>query len=176
MRSSARYGAVLAYDGPSNTDVLFGGNNAASVSYCTNNSASCLDPLNDTWKLTYSSTAGTWAWASGGTAPAALLPREFATGASNPAGVTIFGGLNGSGTGGSVNSEQLMGDTWTWSSSAGWTQPCNPCTPAPPANAAAAMAYQRASKEDTMFGGYTDTTPPAASATTWIWNGSAWQN
>src|SRR5436305_3288902 len=55
-----RYGAVLAYFGPNNTDVLFGGNQGATSAFCRGNltvgSGSCLDPLNDTWKLTYNAT------------------------------------------------------------------------------------------------------------------------
>jgi len=175
-----RYSAVLAYFGPNNTDVLFGGNQGATSTFCRGNltvgSGSCLDPLNDTWKLTYNATAKTWAWTSGGSAPPGLLPRAFAAGASSLTGVTVAGGLNGSGAGKGVTSEQLMGDTWTWSNASGWTQPCNPCTPAPPASAGAAMAYQRAHNEDILFGGYTDTAPPAAPTTAWIWSGTGWRN
>jgi acetyl esterase/lipase len=169
-----RYGQVLAYYGPKNLDLMFGGNQGASTSFCNKN-GSCLDPLNDTWELTYNATAGTWAWTSAGTAPGGLLARVFAAGASSATGVTIFGGLNGSGNTGGVVSEQLLGDTWTWSSTSGWSQPCNPCSPAPPPGDGPAMAYQRAAAEGFLYGGYTDTAPPAAPASTWIWTGTAWQ-
>ena len=77
-----RYGQVLAYYGPKNLDLMFGGNQGASTSFCNKN-GSCLDPLNDTWELTYNATAGTWAWTSAGTAPSGLLARVFAAGASS---------------------------------------------------------------------------------------------
>ena len=38
------------------------------------------------------------------------------------------------------------------------------------------MAYQRAHNEDILFGGYTDTAPPAAPTTAWIWSGTGWRN
>jgi len=161
----ARYGAVLAYDGVHNADVLFGGDNATSS--C---SSSCLALKNDTWTLTENTTSGAWTWAKKAAAPTALTARQFAAGASGATGAMLFGGMSGT-TGTNVNTDQLLGDTWTWNGSK-WTQACTTCTTTPPATFGAGLAYHRTKKEDLLYGGYGDAAAPAPPATTWIWNGS----
>jgi len=124
-------------------------------------------------ELTYNTTANTWSWATGGTGPSV---REFTAGASSATGMTIFGGLNGTGAGTAVNDEGLLADTWTWTPGSFWSAAaCTPCNPSPPASAGAAMAYQRATSQGYFYGGYTDTAPPAAPTATWIWTGTGWQ-
>jgi acetyl esterase/lipase len=169
-----RYGATLAYDGPHNTDVLFGGDDASSP--CED---SCLDLLNDTWTLTYNS--GTWTWTAQASPPTGLSPRDFAAGASatnsSVSGAVLFGGMSGSTPANSgVNSEQLLADTWTWNGSA-WAQACiTGCAVTPPPSVGASMAYHRADVEDLLYGGYSDAGVPVAPATTWIWAGGEWAN
>jgi acetyl esterase/lipase len=163
-----RYGATLSDDGGHNTDVLFGGDDATSS--CD---ASCLALLNDTWTLTFNTATGAWTWANKGTAPAGLTPRDFAAGASainsSVTGAVLFGGMSGS-TGTNVNSDQVLGDTWTWNgANSTWAQACTSCTVTPPPAIGAAIAYHRANVEDLLYGGYSDTGAPAAPSTTWIW-------
>jgi hypothetical protein len=38
------------------------------------------------------------------------------------------------------------------------------------------MAFQRATSQSYLYGGYTDTAPPADPTLTWDWTGSAWQS
>jgi acetyl esterase/lipase len=162
-----RYGATLSDDGGHNTDVLFGGDGATSSCH-----ASCLDLLNDTWTLTFNTGTG-WTWANKGTAPAGLTPRDFAAVASatnsSVTGAVLFGGMSGS-TGTRVNSDQVLGDTWTWNgANSTWAQACTSCTVTPPPAVGAAIAYHRANVEDLLYGGYSDTGAAAAPSTTWIW-------
>jgi acetyl esterase/lipase len=162
-----RYGATLSDDGGHNTDVLFGGDDATSSCH-----ASCLDLLNDTWTLTFNTGTG-WTWASKGTAPAGLTPRDFAAVASatnsSVTGAVLFGGMSGR-TGTNVNSDRVLGDTWTWNgANSTWAQACTSCTVTPPPAVGAAIAYHRANIEDLLYGGYSDTGAPAAPSTTWIW-------
>ena len=50
-----------------------------------------------------------------------------------------------------------------------WAQACAGCRVIPPPAVGAAIAYHRASVEDLLYGGYSDTGSPAAPSTTWIW-------
>jgi len=80
-------------------------------------------------ELTYNTTANTWSWATGGTGPSV---REFTAGASSATGMTIFGGLNGTGAGTAVNDEGLLADTWTWTPGyfyGGYTDTAPPAAP-----------------------------------------------
>ena len=57
-----------------------------------------------------------------------------------------------------VNSDQVLGDTWTWNgASSTWAQACTSCTVTPPPAIGAAIAYHRADVEDLLYGGYSDT-------------------
>lgn len=167
-----RYGAMLAYDGLHNADVLYGGDQPTSA--CD---SSCLNLLDDTWSLTVNTTTGAWTWTENQLTSTGT-PREFPAGASGATGALLSGGLNGSSstsTGSLINTENLLADTWTWNGSA-WTQACTTCTVIPPAGFGAAMADHRSLAEDVLYGGYTSTGPITAPATTWIWNGTAWDS
>ena len=165
----AAYGATLAYGGLDNADVLFGGDHATSA--CD---GSCLALNSDTWTLTY--TSGTWTWTEQAAAPANLTARDFAAAASAvgsaTGGMVLFGGMTGTTptTSANVNSDQLLGDTWTWNGTA-WTQACTTCTVTPPPALGASMAHE-ANTEDLLYGGYTDAAAPAAPSATWLWTGS----
>lgn len=164
-----RYGTMLAYDGPHNADVLYGGDQPTSA--CD---GSCLNLLDDTWSLTVSTTTGAWTWTQKEPDKMSTgIQRDFTAGASGASGAMLFGGLiHNATTNGTVdNDEQVTGDTWTWTGSA-WTRNCSTC--APPAVFGAAIAYQRFLQEDLLYGGYTSTSQLAAPAITWIWSGSTW--
>jgi acetyl esterase/lipase len=164
-----RYGAAFGYDGKNGTDVLFGGDNASSS--CN---ASCLDLLDDTWTLSYAASTRTWSWTQQPGPPAGLTPRDFAAGASAASGMLLFGGMSGA-TGTNVNSDQALGDTWSWNGSA-WTQACPACTLTPPPAIGAGMAYHRADSEDVLYAGFSDAGSLGPPATSWIWNGSDWND
>src|SRR6266700_7296875 len=94
------------------------------------------DLLNDTWTLTFNAGTGAWTWANKGTAPAGLTPHGFAAGASainsSVTGAVLFGGMSGS-TGTNVNSERVLGGTWTWNgANSTWAQACSSCAVTPP--------------------------------------------
>jgi len=165
--SPGRYGAVLAYDGKNDTDVLFGGDDVTSS--CD---ASCLDLLNDTWTLSYATSAPNWTWTQQPSPPTGLTTRDFAAGASSTSGILLFGGMSGT-TGANVNSDQALGDTWSWNGSA-WSPACTTCTLTPPPTIGAGMVDHRADTEDVLYAGLSDTGSLGAPTTTWIWNGSAW--
>jgi acetyl esterase/lipase len=167
----ARYGAMLAYDGGHNTDVLFGGDTVTSS--CN---ASCPMLVNDTWTLTVNTGTGSWTWTKKAAAPAGLTARDFPAGASatsaSVSGAVLFGGMSGT-KGTNVNSDQVLGDTWTWNGATStWAKACASCTVTPPAALGAAIAYHRAGVEDVLYGGYGDSGSLAAPAATWIWTGS----
>ncbi|HXW33177.1 MAG TPA: kelch repeat-containing protein, partial [Acidimicrobiales bacterium] len=158
------YGANESYDGSNNTDVLFAGDETSSS--C---GASCLDLVGDTWVLSYNTTSGAWTWTEKSkSGPAA---REFPAGSSDSTGTVIFGGMGGSGNGKTINSDDLLDDTWTWNGS-DWTLCSSSCATSPPEEVGASLAYNRNTDEGLLYGGYTDTAPPSAPLVTWIWNGS----
>ncbi len=63
--------------------------------------------------------------------------------------------MSGSSTGTNVNnSDQVLGDTWTWNgANSTWAQACTSCTVTPPPAIGAAIAYHRANVEDLLYGG-----------------------
>jgi len=215
----ARYGASMAYDPSTGNMVLFGGTGSTSTlndtwtyngstwtqaidtgctSACTNSPSTrayasmAYDPatgnmvlfggikangtnLNDTW--TYN--GSTWTQVddssdAGCTTSCTDGPpgRVFASMAFDPAtgNMVLFGGFGGSGSG--------LNDTWTWNGST-WTQvddsgdaSCTAsCTNSPPARDDASMAYDPASGNMVLFGGYSSSGPLND---TWIWNGTTW--
>ena len=169
--AAGRYGAMLAYDGPHNADVLYGGDQPVTGT-CD---GSCLNLLDDTWSLTFNTTTGAWTWTEKQPSSTGAA-REFPAGASGATGALLSGGLNGSSstsTGSLVNTESLLADTWTWNGSA-WTQACTTCTVTPPAEFGATIAYHRSLTEDVLYGGFTSASQIGAPATTWLWNGTAW--
>jgi hypothetical protein len=114
--------------------------------------------------------SGTCRGGAGGT----VAGRDGRRGSSaSVTGAVLFGGMSGS-TGTNVNSDNVLGDTWTWNGAAStWKQACTNCTVTPPPALGAAIAYHRADVEDLLFGGYGNAGSPAAPRTTWIWT-SKW--
>ena len=79
--------------------------------------------------------------------------------------------------GGQVNNTQFLNDTWTWNGN-NWTNvtPSNPSN-SPSPRSSAAMAYDAATGQVVLFGGYSvdpNTYDPISYGDTWVWNGSTW--
>jgi uncharacterized repeat protein (TIGR01451 family) len=141
---SARVGAAMAYDAATKSIVLFGGGTDTAV-------------LGETW--TWDGT--NWTQASPATSPP---PRDEAAMAydADTGQLVLFGG--------SASDRTALTDTWTWDGT-NWTQ-ATPAT-SPPASAAnGTMAYDPATHQTLLVGGYHDdfTVP----TDTWSWNGSDW--
>ncbi|HMD44791.1 MAG TPA: hypothetical protein VKG43_01430 [Acidimicrobiales bacterium] len=156
---AARSGTVTAYDPATAQEVLFGGLVTASRD-------------NDTW------TWGASGWTQVNTGspgcttacPASPSGRSGAVMAYDPATaqLVLFGGTTASG---------LVNDTWTWSGSA-WTQVntgspgCTSACPASPSpRAGAVVAYDQASAQLVLFGGYDGS---GYDNDTWTWGGTGW--
>ncbi|HEX3735421.1 MAG TPA: kelch repeat-containing protein, partial [Solirubrobacterales bacterium] len=143
---SARFDASMAYDPASGEMALFGGLSSSTLS-------------NETW--TYDGT--TWTEQSPATTPSA---RGEASMAYDPASgkMVLFGGATASG---------ISNETWTYGLPPGtaneWTKQ-SPAT-SPAAREAASMAYDPASGEMVLFGGFTGGT---ISNETWTYDGSTW--
>jgi hypothetical protein len=75
--------------------------------------------------------------------------------------VVMFGGLSG----GNVHP---IGGTWVWDGST-WTKQSTADSPSP--RHAASMAYDAATRNVVLFGGYTEA---GRVADTWVWDGSTW--
>ena len=147
----ARYRGAMAYDTANSQVVLFGGNNGSD--------------LNDTWVYNGSTwtqvigTSGCTTACTGG--PSA---RDNLTMASDPAvgNVVLFSGNNG--TSGTNETWVYNGTSWTQVIDAGCT---TACTSSPTARGSSAMAFDGATAQLVVFGGY-----GAAAATglndTWI--------
>ena len=143
----ARQNASMAYDGATQTVILFGG--------CT--ASGC--PSNDAWSWD----GGAWSQLSAngaaGSPPArqnAGMAYDGATGAA-----ILFGGLSSSGG--------ALADTWSFSGGA-WTQ-LSPAT-SPPARFHASMTYDAATSAIVLFGGQGSNFAPLND--TWSWGGSTW--
>lgn len=148
---SARCESGTAYDGYTQTVVLFGGGNGT-----TN--------LNDTW--TWNGT--NWTQVAPSVSPSARNRPAMAYDDANGT-VVLFGGQAAGGTGGTY-----FNDTWVWDG-ANWTQksPAN----SPSARADAMMVYDPVTAQLVLFGGRNGTLPSSSTTVygdTWIWNGSNW--
>lgn len=87
--------------------------------------------------------------------------------------VVLFGGIGFQEIAGAIY-ETAVDETWTWNGEA-WTE-AHPLA-APPATLNAAMAYDAATRQVVLFGGYV--VDPATgglvpSGQTWVWNGTTW--
>jgi hypothetical protein len=159
----ARYGASMATDPASGHPILFGGDTVTST--CD---GSCLDLLSDTWEWNGSG----WQQLSPTQSPE---PREFASMAATPTGLVLFGGLNGTTSGTSnnaLNTESLLGDTWTFSNGQ-WTQQ-DPATSPPDRYGATIAASPVAGEQAVLSGGFTGS--DVFDGTVWQWNGTNWSS
>ena len=143
----ARVYASMAYDTATGDMVLFGGDGSSAN-------------LNDIW--TYGFPAGTptaWTQLSPAASPST---RSGASMAYDPAtgNMVLFGGTNSSNTG-------AVNDTWTWNGTT-WTE-LSPTT-SPSARQNASMAYDPATGDMVLFGGYAG----GYVGDTWTWNGTTW--
>src|ERR1035437_6129727 len=139
----ARYVASMAYDPATGQMVLFGG---VGNSYFA-----------DTWTFGYPpGTTNNWVSQSPTASPHA---RDGASMAYDPATgqMVLFGGVY-------YNSSGIFGDTWAYNGTT-WTQQFP--THSPPARYSASMAYDPATAQMILFGGYGNTD-------TWAYNGTTW--
>ena len=145
---TARAGASMAYDPATGQLVLFGGSDASG-------------PEADTWNWD----GTTWAQQSTPTSPGA---RASASMAYDPATgqLILFGGSN--------SNNPPLGDTWTWGYpggiQGGWAQQ----TPgsSPPARGYSSMAYDPATGQLVLFGGFNSNS--LLLPDTWTWDGTTW--
>jgi hypothetical protein len=153
---SRRMNMAMAYDAGTGTVVLFGGAGVSGTAGC--------DPIcNDTW--TWNGT--TWTQQHPTTSPS---PRQVGPGTGAMAydaakgNVVLFGGYS--------ESNQPLGDTWTWNGTT-WTQR-QPAT-SPPARIASAMAYDAATGTVVLFGGadFVNNIEHYVGGT-WTWDGTTW--
>jgi uncharacterized protein YjbI with pentapeptide repeats len=135
----------MAYDPAMNETILFGGSGNTIV--------------NATWAYNGS----TWTELSPATSPS---PRANASMAYDPSTnqLILFGGQSGT-TG------RALGDTWEWNGTT-WTQ-LAPVT-SPPIRDDASMAYDAATDQVVLYGGYEPNSAPTNGSDTWIWNGTNW--
>ncbi len=150
LSPSAREGAGFAWDGTTQSALLFGGDGST--------------PLNDTW--IYSSDE-TWSELGGGRAPP---PEAYGCLASDPlnGGVLYFGGISSSGG--------LLGATWIWNASQ-WNELAP--VDAPARRAFAACAWDPAANGVLLVGGasgFSDDLPTGPYfSDTWLFNGTNWR-
>jgi hypothetical protein len=134
----ARTNAAMTFDAATGNVVLFGGNGRKGA------------------------VRGTWVW-DGSTwaspSPASIPPRRLAPSMAYDGAtgnVVLFGGF-------SIRHAREFGDTWVWDGST-WTRQ-HPAT-RPPPRSEAAMAYDAATGNVVLFGGYAVHNVPSD---TWVW-------
>lgn len=146
---SPRCCAGFAYDGATQSTVLFGGANQSGDSV-----------FGDTWTW-----RGGWLREAPATAPSprqgTAMAFDGATGA-----IVLFGGS----TTAPVTPGSSLADTWTWDG-ATWTQQFPPISP--PARTWATMAYVPATKSVMLFGGNNMSGGDGPLDDTWTWDGNA---
>lgn len=133
----------------SNTVLLFGGLSTSTQSV----------PLSDDWL--WNGASGNWSLVSG-TAPPARFGHAMAE-LSNTGRVVLFGGSTSSFSG-------LLGDTWVFDSTTGWTQPI---ATGPIARYEHSMAGDVTRGVAVLFGGYGGS---SYKNDTWEFNGTTWTN
>jgi eukaryotic-like serine/threonine-protein kinase len=143
-----RHYSVMAYDQGTSQMVLFSGEMGAGP-----------PQVADTWIWDDSN----WSQARPATSPPA---RQGATMAYDAAAgqLILFGGETGTSSG-------LLNDTWTWNGTT-WSQ-LEPAT-SPPARYDASMAYDPATRELVLFGGFGADDNSNNLNDTWTWNGTTW--
>ena len=144
---SARCCSGFAYDGATQSTVLFGGAAGSSI-------------YGDTWTW-----RGGWFQMSPATSPSRRNgPGMAFDGAAG--NIVLFGGSTTAplGTGSS------LGDTWTWDGTT-WTQQFPPVSP--PARTWTSMAYVPATKTVVLFGGNNLAGGDGPFSDTWTWDGTA---
>ncbi|MFS0726403.1 kelch repeat-containing protein [Paenibacillus sp. 1P07SE] len=150
---SGRTGHLFTALGPSSEVLLFGGYNNCGA-------------LGDTWLLNAS--GGQYAWSLQET-PLHLTPRFSSSAAYDSANgrIVLFGGIDGN----------YLNDTWTWSSSTGWssfTPPAPYDWSQPNIRCASVMAYNAQSMQLVLFGGVFGTLAFSAElGDTWTWTVAA---
>jgi hypothetical protein len=144
VKPAGRQWPSFGYDPARNETVLFGGNNAGTV-------------FGDTWIRR----GARWTQLTPAHSPA---PRTGAALCYDPASrqLLLFGGSSGIGTAGG-----FFGDTWIWTGT-DWRQ-LHPAT-SPPARHNADLAYDAATQQVILFGGYNG----HYLHDTWAWNGTTW--
>jgi N-acetylneuraminic acid mutarotase len=148
--------AAVAYDAAAGNVVLFGG-----ASNDSNGS-----PLGDTWVWNGSTWTEEFPAASPSAREDALMAYDAAT-----KQVVLFGGVPASST---YECELCLNDTWVWNGNT-WTEE-HPAT-SPPGRIGAVMAYDAATGQVVLFGGFnwsSSEDAPVALNDTWVWNGSTW--
>jgi hypothetical protein len=164
---AARYLASMAFDPKLDEFILFGGETPGG------------QLLDDTWAWNGAS----WTEeASDQPAPPARAGAALALDANG--NLVLFGGTGyGPGAGGLSTPSSLattptgqvaLDDTWTWrGGTAGWVQQN---VPGPPARTEAAAAWDPATDQTVLFGGYVPGGLGTSTvlADTWTWNGQAW--
>jgi hypothetical protein len=142
---SARSCMGMAYDGATQSTVLFGGVGPSSDQV-----------YGDTWIW-----RGGWLQKAPATSPS---PRTCAGMAYDAAAgnSVLFGGYSSSGT--------FLNDTWTWDGTT-WTQQFPPISPS--ARSQPAMAYDATAQTVVLFGGCNISSGPCVLGDTWTWDGVA---
>ncbi|HEY2565216.1 MAG TPA: kelch repeat-containing protein [Acidimicrobiales bacterium] len=141
---SPRFGTSIAYDPGTKQLILFGGNTAGG-SY-----------LNDTWTWD----GETWKQLAPASSPS---PRYGASMDYYPATnqLVLFGGF--------VPGPGSLNDTWTWDGATWRVLPPPSVLAAPSPRYLASMAYDPATNQLVLFGGYGDVND------TWTWGEGGWQ-
>jgi hypothetical protein len=146
-----RHFSVMAYDAATGQVVLFSGEMGSRVS--------SPPRAADTWIWD----GTTWSQAAPATSPparqGAVMAYDAATGQ-----LVLFGGATGTRSG-------LLSDTWVWDGTT-WSQAAP--TTSPPARYSASMAYDPATQQLVLFGGFGPAHKSHALNDTWTWNGSSW--
>lgn len=141
----ARQDAAIAFDGATNTTVLFGGQSGSQL-------------LDDTWIYDGS----TWTLQHPATSPPALASASMAYDNIGHR-LVLFGGLTDSGSASNA--------TWTWDGTT-WTSQALDAAAVPPARYAASMASDSVTGTAVLFGGLSASGVPLGD--TWSWSGNAW--
>jgi len=144
---SARYDVAAAYDGATQSALLFGGINGSAI-------------YGDTWIW-----RGTWLQMSPVTSPSPRMGPGIAYDAA-AGNIVLFGGSATS----PVEPGSSLADTWTWDG-VNWTQQYPPASP--PARTWSSMVYDPVAKTVMLFGGANLAGGDGGFEDTWIWNGIA---
>jgi len=151
-----RVGAAIAYDAETHQVVLFGGHLAF-----------CCDVVDDTWTWN----GVTWTEQHPPVSPPAMSGGSMAYDAATHQ-LILFGGGRRLHAPGSPLKYSAVGPpldgTWTWNGTT-WIE-LHPAV-SPPPRAHAAMAYDPATREIVLFGGFG---PGGRLRDTWTWNGATW--